>query len=418
MAMEAVVQERMSRSLVAGISREYEAMAWTDIIDQERVTTALRRALVHERIAHAYLFHGPRGVGKRAAALQLAQALQCEQDDVEACGACRPCRKVTRMVHPDVHVLFPYPKGTDSDDVAARIQRLGADPYAAIDYVRRPSLSDPTETSNKQVMYHIDRVHEDLLRPMSYKPLEGRYKVALLTDVEHMHEKAATAFLKLLEEPPPRTVFILTTSRPDQLLPTIVSRCQRLRFDPLSPEAIENALIERQALAPERAAMLARMADGSFSHALDLTRNEELMESRALVLDYFRAAYAQRVDPLSDLTRRIASMGRERVKGVLRLMLRWLRDLMLYRAMGEDAPLVNVDQKEAAARFCENLPEANLEVMVSLVEEAVELVERNVRIGLVLTVLAQKLSRAMRGGDQRRLFVSLPEAALADVTAH
>ena len=389
-------------------------MAWTDVIDQERVTTTLQRALAQERIAHAYLFHGPYGVGKRAVALKLAQALQCSQEGDVACGTCRPCQKTARMVHPDVHVLFPFPKGTDEADVAARIQRLGNNPYAAIDYVRRPSLSDPTETSNKQVMYHIDRVHDDLIRPMSFKALEGRYKVALLTDVEHMNESAANAFLKLLEEPPHRTVFILTTSRPDQLLPTIVSRCQRLRFDPLPPEAIEAALIDREDLAPDRAAMLARMADGSYSHALDLAENAELMESRTLVLDYFRAAYTQRVDPLSDLISQMAAMGRERGKGVLRLMLRWLRDLMLYRTMQDEAPLVNIDQKEAVARFCENLSAANLEAMMELVEEAIELVGRNVRVGLILTVLAQKLGRAMRGDDPARLFVALPEAALAD----
>lgn len=372
----------------------------------------LRRMLTQERIAHAYLFHGAHGVGKRAVALAFAQALQCTTDGPDACGTCPPCQKVDRMVHPDVHVLFPYPKGTDEGDIAARIQRLGQDPYAAIDYVRRPSLSDPTETSNKQVMYHIDRVHDDLLRPMSFKPLEGRHKVALITDAEHMNEAAANAFLKLLEEPPPRTVFILTTSRPDQLLPTILSRCQRLRFDPLAPDAIEAALVERKDLDPDRAAMLARMADGSFSYALDLAENEVLMKNRALVLDFFRAAYTQRIDPLDDLINRISSMGRERVKGMLRLMLRWIRDLMLHRTLGDDAPLVNVDQREAAARFCENLPDADLEAMVHLVEDAVELTGRNVRLGLVMHVLAHKLGQAMRGASEERLFVPLPEAAL------
>jgi len=387
-------------------------MVWTDVIDQERVKTTLRRALAQQRIAHAYLFYGAHGVGKRAVALALAQALQCTTDGPDACGTCGSCRKVARMVHPDVHILFPYPKGTDEADIGARIQRLGEDPYAAIDYVRRPSLSDPAETSNKQVMYHIDRVHDDLIRPISFKPLEGRYKVALLTDVEHMNESAANAFLKLLEEPPPRTVFILTTSRPDQLLPTILSRCQQLRFDPLAPEAIEAALIEREGIDSDRAAMLARMADGSYSYALDLTENDELMQSRALVLDFFRAAYTQRIDPLDDLINRISSMGRERVKGMLRLMLRWIRDLMLYRARGNDAPLVNVDQRDAAARFCDNLPGAELSVMVELVEEAIDLVGGNVRLGLVLRVLASRLGRAMRGDAGARLFVPLPEAAL------
>jgi DNA polymerase-3 subunit delta' len=351
-------------------------------------------------------------VGKRAVALEMARALQCTEQADEACGDCRACQKTRRMVHPDVHVLFPYPKGTDEDDVAERIQRLGENPYAAVDFVRRPSLSDPSETSNKQVMYHIDRVKEDLLRPMSFRPGEGQYKVALVTDVEHMNETAANAFLKLLEEPPPQTVFLLTTSRPEQLLPTIVSRCQRLRFDPLLPESIEEALVEREHLEPEAAAMLARMADGSYSHALDLAQNEALMTSRELVLDYFRAAYTQKVESLTTCVQEISGQGREQVKSVLRLMLRWVRDLLLYRSMGEDAPLVNVDQKEAVARFCRNLPDADLEGMVTLVEEAIHLIERNVRRPLVLTALAQALARAMRGEAPDALYDPLPDAEL------
>jgi len=392
-------------------------MAWQSILDQERVVETLRRALQQERVAHAYLFHGPEGVGKRAVALELARALQCTEQTTEACDECRACQKTRRMVHPDVHVLFPYPKGTDEGDVAERIQRLGENPYAAVDFVRRPSLSDPSETSNKQVMYHIDRVQDDLLRPMSFRPGEGAYKVALVTDVEYMNETAANAFLKLLEEPPPQTVFLLTTNRPEQLLPTIVSRCQRLRFDPLLPESIETALVEREGVDADAAAMLARMADGSYSHALDLAQNDTLMTSRELVLDYFRAAYTQKVESLTSCIQEIAGQGREQVKGVLRLMLRWVRDLMLYRTMGDEASLVNVDQAEAVARFCRNLPNADLEAMVTLVEEALHLTERNVRVRLVLTSLAQALARAMRGRSPGSLYEPLPDAELRAVQA-
>ncbi|MFP4227611.1 MAG: DNA polymerase III subunit delta' [Salinivenus sp.] len=392
-------------------------MAWTSILDQDRVVSTLRRALVQERVAHAYLFHGPDGVGKRAVALEVARALECTEQADEACGQCAACQKTRRMVHPDVHVLFPYPKGTDEEDVAQRIQRLGENPYAAVDYVRRPSLSDPSETSNKQVMYHIDRVQEDLLRPMSFRPGEGNYKVALITDAEHMNETAANAFLKLLEEPPPQTVFLLTTSRPEQLLPTIISRCQQLRFDPLLPESIESALVERDGLAPDTAAMLARMADGSYSRALDLVQNDDLMTSRELVLEYFRAAYTQKVESISSCVQELKGQGRERVKSVLRLMLRWVRDLVLYRSMGEEAPLVNVDQSEAVARFCNNLPDADLEGMVGLVEEALHLTERNVRTQLVLTALAQALGQAMRGRAVDSLYVPLPDAERRAVRA-
>jgi DNA polymerase-3 subunit delta' len=227
-----------------------------------------------------------------------------------------------------------------------------------------------------------------------------------------MREEAANAFLKLLEEPPPQTIFLLTTSRPEQLLPTIVSRCQRLRFDPLTPESIESALVEWEDADPDAAAMLARMADGSYSRALDLAQNEALMASRELVLDYFRAAYSLKVDSLNACIQEITNKGREQVKTVLRLMLRWVRDLLLYRSMGEDAPLVNVDQTEAIANFCDRLPDADLEAMVSLVEEAIHLTGRNVRQSLVLTTLAQALYRTMRGATVESLYVPLPDAEL------
>lgn len=391
-------------------------MAWSSVLDQDRVVQTLRRALAQERVAHAYLLHGPDGVGKRAVAYEMARALQCPEQADEACDACPTCRKTRRMVHPDVHVNLPHPwsqeKDRDEDDIGARIRRLGENPYAAIDYVRRPSLSDPSETSNQQVYYRIDQVRQDIIQPMSLAKGEGKYKVNILIDAEKMREEAANAFLKLLEEPPPQTVFLLTTNRPDQLLPTILSRCQQLRFDPLLPDTIEKALVDREQMEPEAASMLARMADGSYSRALELAENDALMTSRELVLDFFRAAYTQKVESLDRCIQELQNQGRERVKSVLRLMLRWMRDLLLYRTMGEEAPLVNVDQKEAVARFCDNLPDADLEGMVTLVEEAMELAERNVRVSLILTALAHGLARAMRGQDVGALYVPLSEAEL------
>lgn len=391
-------------------------MAWSSILNQKRVVETLRRALTQDRVAHAYLLHGPDGVGKRAVAYEMARALQCPERADEACDACPTCQKTRRMVHPDVHVHLPHPwsqeEDRDEEDLGKRIRRLGENPYAAVDYVRRPSLSDPSETSNQQVYYRIDQVRQDLIQPMSLARGEGRYKVNILVDAEKMREEAANAFLKLLEEPPPRTVFLLTTNRPEQLLPTIVSRCQRLRFDPLLPETIEEALVDREGMDPDPASMLARMADGSYSHALELAENEDLMTSRELVLDYFRAAYTQKVESVDRCVQELQNQGRERVKSVLRLMLRWVRDLILYRTMGEEAPLVNVDQAEAVARFCDNLPDADLEAMVALIEEAVELTERNVRVSLVLTALAQRLAEVMRGREGGSLYVPLSEAEL------
>ncbi|MFO8233539.1 MAG: DNA polymerase III subunit delta' [Longimonas sp.] len=387
-------------------------MAWSALIGQERVVDMLRRTLLRKRVPHAYLFHGPKGTGPVPAALELARALQCTEQTEEACDACAACQKTRRMVHPDVHVFFPYPKGTSDDDVAQRIKRLGESPYAPVDYVRRPSLDDPEKTSNKQVMYHIDRMKEEVVRPMTFHPGEGAYKIALLTDAEYMNASAANAFLKVLEEPPAQTVFILTSSRVDQMLPTIVSRCQKVRFDPLSPDAIAQALHDRENMEPEEASMLARMADGSYSRALQLTESTYLRESRTLVLNYLRAAYTQKVGPLNERIDAIASLGRERTKSVLRLMIRWIRDLMLYRTLGDDAPLVNVDQTEAVANFCNRLPKADLQAMVARVEEALHLIGRNVRTRLVLMTLALQLRTAMHGHESTPVYQPLPEQAL------
>ena len=198
-------------------------------------------------------------------------------------------------------------------------------------------------------------------------------------------------------------VHVLMIERPDDTVAPVLRLRDLARLADLIARGME----------PGPAATLARMADGSYTRALDLAENEDLMATRQLVLDFFRLAYARNVDKLADLIDEMGKAGRERLKGMMGLMLVWMRDLMLFHAMGEEAPLVNVDQAEAVARFCRNLPDADLPAMVGLVEQAVELIERNVHVGLVLTVLAHALGRAMRGPHDGRLYVPLTETGPA-----
>jgi DNA polymerase-3 subunit delta' len=197
------------------------------------------------------------------------------------------------------------------------------------------------------------------------------------------------------------------------MLPTILSRCQRLRFDPLPPEAIAQALVAREGIEEGRAGFVARMADGSYTQALTLTASDELAARRQLALDFVRQAYTQDPMTLPVLIEQIGKLGREPIKQLLGLMLGWVRDLVLFQVAGERAPLVNVDQAEAVRRFVSGLPDARLEAMAGLVEDAADLVERNVSPVLVLTVLAQVLSAAMRGDGRTRLFRPLAEPLAA-----
>ena len=385
-------------------------MSWTSVIGQPRVLNALRRTISADRIAHAWLFYGPAGAGKRAAAIEYGKALLCDQGGEEACGVCSPCVKVGRMVHPDLHFLMPHPSDADPADVAERIRRVGQNPYAAVDFVRRPFLDDPSRSSNKQAIYTVARVQEEMCRAMSFQAVQGGYKVAIVSDADALRMDAANMFLKMLEEPPPKTVFILATSRPDRMLPTILSRCRRLRFDPLLPEAIEQALVEREGVAPAFAATLARMADGSYTAGLDLAQNEDVRALRELVLDFARASYSRDVGKITDIAEQIGRFGRDRTGYALELLLRWIRDLMLYQTLGEAAPLVNVDQAKAIADFVAALPRADIEAMTSIIEQAIVLVRSNVHVLLTLTVLAGALGDAMRGPHAGSLYMPLSDA--------
>ena len=388
-------------------------MIWSEVINQARAKAALIRGIEQDRIAHAYLFYGPDGIGKRAVALAFAQHLQCLAEVNRPCNQCTACSKVARMIHPDVHLLFPYPSDATPEGIGERIKLMGENAYIPVDYIRRPSLSDTGKKSNKQSIYTVARINEDLRRAMSFKPVEGRYKVAILTDVDAMRQEAANAFLKLLEEPGPATVFVLITNRPDKVLPTISSRCQQLRFDPLSNQDIESALVSNVGLEPGKASTLSRMANGSYTRALNLAENEELLESRQLILEFIRFSYTQHTDKLSDVIEQLNAMGRERLKGVLMLMLSWLRDLMVFKTVGNDALMINLDQRESIERFCMNIPDANIDAMVQLVEESMELISRNVQVHLVLVVLANKLNAAMKGSMEDRLYVPLHDAVEA-----
>ncbi|CAN5629226.1 DNA polymerase III subunit delta' [soil metagenome] len=394
-------------------------MPWSLVVGQNSIVEALGRAVAAGRLPQAYLFHGPDGSGKRAAAIALAQALQCdvrgrEGHPAEApCGECNACSRVARLVHPDVRVHMPTPKDVPEEDVSDRLRLLGQDPYAEIDYRRRVSLGDPEKKTAKQSAYRVDYLR-NLRSELAYVPVEGRYNVAILTDADAMNPQAANAFLKALEEPSLRTLIILTSSRPQRLLPTIISRCQRQRFDALPARDIEAALIARGAADGDRAALVARMADGSLTQAVQLLGNETLAETREAAVRYIRAsyAYAQDAEGLAKEVAIQAGYGRERLKNSFALMIGWVRDLVLARE-GLDDSLVNIDQVEPIRKFVTKLPEARLENMADLLQEATGLVERNVHTELLLYALAGALAESMRGIDRRRLYVPLADIATA-----
>jgi DNA polymerase-3 subunit delta' len=223
-------------------------MSFHRVIGQEQACGVLVSALRSDRVPHAYLFIGPEGVGKRTTALQWAKALTCLRpvSAEEACESCRSCVKVQNLSHPDVlWVNFDY---------QARL------------------LKEPVE---KQKVLKIDTVRE-MERTLRLKPLESRAKVAFVEPADRLVEAAAHALLKILEEPPPETHLVLLALDASQLLATIRSRCQWVRFRPLSGQDMVRILSERRPDIPsETAESLAQQAEGSVARALALSEESE-----------------------------------------------------------------------------------------------------------------------------------------------
>jgi DNA polymerase III subunit delta' len=348
--------------------REEPILSW--IRDQDSVIERLRHAVREDRVAQAYLFHGPRGVGKTRTALGLAQALNCERDD-RPCGRCVPCRKSASLVHPDLRLLFPTTRDEEKDpeEIAKRLEDYGADGYHLLDFARNASIG-------------IDRIR-DLKTEAAKSMAEGRRRVFILTDAARMLEEAAQSALKLIEEPPPGTHLILTVEEPSALLPTIVSRCQQVRFRPLRRDTIEQVLVAETELDPGAARLIATLSNGSLGRALALKEESSIVTARNEAVELIRVrpdagliqdrvrAWGGRLDPNS---------ARRNVE----LLLMWCHDLLAVKYGLPESVLSNPDRRaDLQAQAAEtDLP--RIRAWIDVLEEMIESIDRNVHPGLTL----------------------------------
>lgn len=272
-------------------------MAW-QVIGQERAVAALQAGLRSSRPAHAYLLVGPPQVGKFTLALELAKALNCSEAD-PPCGQCRSCQRIAQGRHADVQVI---------------------------------TLENQESQTRKEV--GIAQVRE-LERTVALSPYEGRWRVLIIDPADALSTEAQNAFLKTLEEPPPRVAFVLVTSRPEGLLPTVTSRCQRLELSLLPAATVEKALRERWGVDPDKAHFLARLCRGRLGWAVTAAQHEEVLTRRDGELKHISqlasASITRRFGYAADLAARF-SQERQDAFATLELWLEWWRDLALVLA--------------------------------------------------------------------------------------
>jgi DNA polymerase III subunit delta' len=314
----------------------------------------LGRATARGTLPPSLIFAGPEGVGKRLTAIALAQVLNCEAPIEsggrrDACDQCAACRRIARGVHADVLVIEPGETGSIKMD---------------------------------QVREAIDRA--------AYRPFEGRRRLVIIDPVDALVDAAPDALLKTLEEPPPASVFVLITSRPDLLPPTVRSRCQRLRFGPLSPGEVADVLIREHGIEPADAHAAAAAADGSIGRALAESA-EDANEARDAAARLLQST-ATSTDPrrrLDGAKALVAGGGdRDEVSRRLLALSSMIRDMGLLRSRADDRALANADLKPQLQSLLRSFDGDRTVRAFATVDQALSALDRNASPKIVADWLA------------------------------
>ena len=366
------------------------------LVGQHRVKEQISRMLSSNRIGHAYLLSGPVGCGKTAFALALAEVVN-NIDHITSLPDDTKSKYSSWFNHPDIHVFIPKPTSANGSELRARLELLASDPYEVISFAQRPSLHKETGSKNLQAFYPIDYFRDEIKPIARLRPNEGKRVVIVMTEIETMRKEAANAFLKLLEEPSDRLMFILTTSNYEQLLPTITSRCQHIPLGMLSTSEVREGLTSIDGLNDEDASYLARISNGNYASTrfFDVTR---LKNDRENVVNFLRFSYSQDAQQLSALTQEWqSSLNIESLLSLTNVLEMYLRDLLIYKETQNIELLTNIDQQESISNFVGSLSDALLEPMIDELGSIRPLLKQNVSPKLIFTVLSFRFSALIRG---------------------
>ena len=352
---------------------------------QKKILASLKQ----DRLPHAFLFYGPQGSGKEALAINLAQLLNCEKNNFQICNTCSQCSKIKVLQHPDVKFIFPTPaeSNLDEKEFLEVLKEKAQNPYARTDF------------SGKNTFIGIDTIR-DLKLEARFKLYEGRKKIYIISEADNMRTEAANAILKLLEEPPANLMLILTTSNIYKILPTIKSRCQLMRFKPMSEEQIQEIILRYHSnLNQNKLKLIIRLSGFNIKTAFDFL-DMDVLALREISLEFLRKlALIHRAQELMEIIEPLSRQkGRNESRLMLWFLLLWFQDILHLKNNNDHNDLVNYDLKDSLEKFMDYAPNADIEKIVLEIENSIKDLDdvRNFNPLLILTNLAIKLNQKIR----------------------
>ena len=375
-------------------------MNFSQIPGQSEIKSKLIRSVQEERVSHAQLFAGPGGSGSMALALAYARYVSCENRSAsDSCGTCKSCVKYQKMIHPDLHFVFPVIKGKKATDPVSDNyidewrEFVKKSPFFTIN-----AWFDSIEVGNAQGMIFASEASE-IIRKLNLKTFESDFKIMIIWLPEKMHQATANKLLKMIEEPPDKTLFLLVSEEPDKVIPTILSRCQLVRIPAFSIGDIQKYISEKYGLTAEKAEGIARVANGNIIKARELCENED---SSRESLDYFRNlmrfAWKRDVISLIGWSEEIASTGREYQKTFISYSLRLLRENLMLSLDQKKNNLVFLAGEEASfsGNFHPFITNTNISPLNEEFNLAYSHVEANGNARIIFLDLALRVTRLIR----------------------
>lgn len=373
-------------------------MLFKEIIGQNQIKKRLIQSVKENRIPHAQMFVGPEGNGKLALALAYGQYINCtNRTESDSCDICESCKKYKKYIHPDLHFIYPvvktekFKEPINSDYIDKWREYIIGTPYPSYEKWLQQIADE-----NKQGMIYVYEGKE-LIRKLNQKAYEADYKVVIIWMPELMNAECANKILKIVEEPPSRTVLLMVTENDEQIISTIKSRCQLIRIPKIADNDLESALAVHLEIGNNNPSNITRLARGNYLKALDILRDDEIRQfNHANFTTIMRLSYSRDILETLKWTDEMARIGRVRQKSFLKYCGEFLRENFLMNLKEPELVYMNDNENSFSVKFAPFINENNVINLFKEFDQSYKDISMNGNAKIIFADMALNITKLIR----------------------